>query len=72
MGNDERIGEFLKRPLTGEWPYIWLDATHLKVGQSGRIIPFAAIIAVAATPWGASPRGRSRHWAWPPVKMHKS
>ena len=24
---DERVGEFLTRPLTGEWPYVWLDAT---------------------------------------------
>ena len=24
---DERVGEFLNRPLTGEWPYVWLDAT---------------------------------------------
>jgi len=28
---DERVGEFLNRPLTGEWPYVWLDATYLKV-----------------------------------------
>jgi len=28
---DERVNEFLNRPLTGEWPYVWLDATYLKV-----------------------------------------
>ena len=28
---DERVGVFLKRPLEGEWPYLWLDATYLKV-----------------------------------------
>ena len=44
---DERVGEFLDRPLTGEWPYVWLDATYLKVGQGGRIVSVAAIIAVA-------------------------
>lgn len=33
MGDDERIGEFLQRPLTGEWPYVWLDAACLKVRQ---------------------------------------
>ena len=27
---DERVGEFLNRPLTGDWPYLWLDATYLK------------------------------------------
>gem|GEM_PF-299348 len=45
---DERVGEFLNRPLTGDWPYVWLDATYLKVRQGGRIVSVAAIIAVAA------------------------
>ena len=49
---DERVGEFLNRPLTGEWPYLWLDATYLKVRQGGRIVPVAAIIAVAANTEG--------------------
>jgi putative transposase len=44
---DERVAEFLQRPLTGEWPYVWLDATYLKVRQGGRIVSVAAIIAVA-------------------------
>lgn len=35
---DERVGEFLNRLLTGEWPYVWLDATYLKVRQGGRIV----------------------------------
>ena len=45
---DERVNEFLNRPLTGEWPYVWLDATYLKVRQGGRVVSVAAIIAVAA------------------------
>jgi len=49
---DERVGEFLNRPLTGEWSYLWLDATYLKVRQGGRIVPVAAIIAVAANTEG--------------------
>jgi putative transposase len=44
---DERVAEFLQRPLTGEWPYLWLDATYLKVRQGGRIVSVAAIIAMA-------------------------
>ncbi len=48
MARDERVHEFLDRPLTGEWPYLWLDATYLKVRQGGRIISVAATIAVAA------------------------
>lgn len=45
---DERVNAFLKRPLAGEWPYLWLDATYLKVREGGRIVSVAAIIAVAA------------------------
>ena len=44
---DDRVGEFLNRPLAGDWPYLWLDATYLKVRQGGRIVSIAAIIAVA-------------------------
>ena len=41
------MGEFLNRPLTGDWPYLWLDATYLKVREGGRIVSVAAIVAVA-------------------------
>jgi len=44
---DERVGAFLKRPLEGDWPYLWLDATYLKVREGGRIVSVAAIIAMA-------------------------
>jgi putative transposase len=44
---DERVTGFLERPLAGEWPYLWLDATYLKVREGGRIVSVAAIIAVA-------------------------
>jgi putative transposase len=44
---DERVTSFLERPLEGEWPYLWLDATYLKVREGGRIVSAAAIIAVA-------------------------
>src|SRR5690349_13041018 len=45
---DERVHAFLDRPLAGEWPYLWLDATYLKQREGGRIVSVAAIIAVAA------------------------
>src|SRR6185295_7420164 len=45
---DERVRAFLDRPLEGEWPYLWLDATYLKTREGGRIVSVAAIIAVAA------------------------
>lgn len=44
---DERVGSFLSRPIEGEWPYLWLDATYLKVRQAGRVVSVAAIIACA-------------------------
>src|SRR3954471_21768006 len=34
---DERVNAFLKRPLSGEWPYLWLDATYLKVREGGSL-----------------------------------
>jgi transposase-like protein len=44
---DERVQAFLERPLEGEWPHLWLDATYLKQREGGRIVAVAAIIAVA-------------------------
>jgi putative transposase len=44
---DERVNAFLTRPLEGAWPYLWLDATYVKVRECGRIISRAVIIAVA-------------------------
>lgn len=43
---DDKIATFLNRPLEGEWPYVWLDATYVKVRQDGRIVSVAVIIAV--------------------------
>src|ERR1700747_3460734 len=43
---DERVQTFLTRPIEGDWPYVWVDATYLKVRQNGRIVSVAVIIAV--------------------------
>ena len=43
---DERVNAFLDRPLEGDWPFVWLDATYIKVRQSGRIVSVAVIVAV--------------------------
>lgn len=45
---DERVQTFLHRPIEGDWPYLWIDATYLKVRQAGRIVSVAAIIAIGA------------------------
>ncbi len=43
---DERVTAFLNRPIEGDWPYLWIDATYVKVRSSGRIVSVAVIIAV--------------------------
>ena len=75
---DERVGAFLDRPLSGEWPYLWLDATYLRQREGGRIVSVAAIIAVACDveghreivglhigPVKPRPSGRPSSGAWP-------
>jgi len=42
-----KVKAFLDRPIEGDWPYLWTDATYLKVRRGGRIVSVAAIIAVA-------------------------
>jgi hypothetical protein len=32
---DQRVKAFLDRPIEGDWPYLWIDATCLKVRQAG-------------------------------------
>jgi putative transposase len=43
---DQRVNAFLARPIEGEWPYVWIDATYVKARQAGRIVSTAVIIAV--------------------------
>jgi len=43
---DERVNAFLDRPIEGDWPYLWIDATYVKVRQDGRIVSVAVIVAV--------------------------
>ena len=49
---DGKIQGFLERPLEGEWPYLWLDATYLKVREAGRIVSVAVTVAVAVNDQG--------------------
>jgi transposase-like protein len=49
---DERVGAFLNRPLEGDWPYLWLDATYLKVREAGRVISVAVTVAVGVNSAG--------------------
>ena len=50
---DGRVKTFLERPIEGDWPYIWIDATYLKVRRGGPVVSVAVIIAV-----GVNTKGR--------------
>ena len=43
---DARVRVFLDRPITGHWPFVWLDATYIKVRVHDRVVSVAAIVAV--------------------------
>jgi putative transposase len=43
---DEKVKAFLCRPIEGDWPYLWIDATYMKQRQNGRIVSVAVIVAV--------------------------
>jgi transposase-like protein len=43
---DGRVKAFLDRPIEGDWPYLWIDATYVKVRSNGRVVPAAVIMAV--------------------------
>jgi transposase-like protein len=43
---DARVNAFLARPIEGEWPYVWVDATYVKAREGGRVVSTATIIAV--------------------------
>lgn len=43
---NDRVKAFLDRPIEGDWPYVWLDATYVKVRHNHRIVSVAVIIAV--------------------------
>ncbi len=45
---DGRVQAFLTRPIEGDWPYVWLDATYVKARRDGHIVSVAVIIAVGA------------------------
>ncbi len=44
---DERVEAFRGRPLEGDYPYLWLDAKHLKVRDRGHVRSKALVVAYA-------------------------
>ena len=58
---DERVKDFLDRPIEGDWPYVWIDATYVKVRQNGRIVSVAVIFAVCVNADGRREVLGARH-----------
>lgn len=56
-GIDERVQAFLQRPLEGEWPYLWLDATYVRGRKDGRVVSVAVIMALMG--WSPLPKTAS-------------
>ena len=46
---DAEVEAFRSRPITGEHPYLWLDATYHKVRQDGRVQSMATVVAIGVT-----------------------
>ena len=53
---DRKVKAFLDRPLEGDWPYLWIDATYVKARQHGRIVSVAVSFPWTSPPAGASMR----------------
>ena len=49
---DSEVAKFLNADLTGQWPYLWLDATYLKVRDGGRVRNKAVVVAVGVNAQG--------------------
>ncbi|MHB8578213.1 MAG: IS256 family transposase, partial [Dehalococcoidia bacterium] len=43
---DDEVQHFRERRLEGAYPYVWLDATFVKVRQDGRVVSQAVVIAI--------------------------
>jgi putative transposase len=49
---DEEVERFRARELEGEYPYVWLDATFVKVRAGGRVVSVAVVIAIGVRATG--------------------
>ena len=58
--SDEKIHSFFNRPLEGDWPYPWLDATYVKVREAGRIVS----VAVSIARWPSTTKAVVRCSSW--------
>ena len=49
---DTEVEAFRRRPIEGEHPYVWLDATYHKVREAGRVVSLATVVAVGVNTEG--------------------
>jgi transposase-like protein len=49
---DAEVERFRSRKLEGSYPYLWMDATFLKVREGGRVVSMAVVIAVGVNAEG--------------------
>ncbi len=49
---DEEVKAFMARPIEGEHPYVWLDATFHKIREGGRVVPTATVVAIGVSDAG--------------------
>ncbi len=50
---DAEVETFRSRSLAGElYPYLWLDATYVKVRDGGRVVSMAALVAIGVASTG--------------------
>ena len=61
---DDKVNGFLDRSLEGDWPYLWLDATYVKVRETGRIVSVAVTWL-----WPSTTRAAARSWAWRSARL---
>ncbi len=61
---DERVKAFLDRPIEGEWPYLWIDATYLKERERGRIVSTAVIVVAMPKTIFAQESAEAAHEQW--------
>ena len=57
---DGKVKAFLDRPIEGDWPYLWIDATYVKVRQAGRIPGRSP----PPLPLASTPTAGAKCWAW--------
>ena len=49
---DEHVERFRSRELTAAYPYLWLDAKHVKVRDRGRVVSKALVVVYAVADSG--------------------